>query len=398
MRGTPPLRPRLQALRQRLEEEVGPLKSVNLKQSTSQRIPDETNDKLATDPIISSLIASATPQQDESSSVLIDRFGRKHTYLRISLTERCNLRCTYCMPEDGLPDAAYVMTTEHILQLAQYFSTRGVTKFRLTGGEPTLRRDLVDIVAGLRRYVPTVGMTTNGVALNSTKLHNLVSSGLTHLNLSLDTLDADQFAKITRRPYFSKVWKTLQTAMEMDDVLSVKLNCVIQRNINEDQVEKFVHLLQTYPHLQIRFIEYMPFADNAWSYDQCVPYTELIQRLEQSGIFLRNIPSEDPHDTTKWFQDPTTGGKIGFITSMSQNFCASCNRLRITSDGLLKVCLFDTETATVDLRTAMEQGIPLDQVVGPAVQRKHKALGGHANPVVLGKFSGENRPMTRIGG
>lgn len=403
-------RPRLQALRDRLQRE-------GMRQPTSQRtipkaptiqkpmteqnpiIPPMTPSK----PLITRVSAAVVNDNDEDENTkhhntLIDRFGRKHTYLRISLTERCNLRCTYCMPEQGLPELpSHVLTTKEVLEIAEYFADRGVNKFRLTGGEPTLRRDLVEIVTGLKQYAPTIGMTTNGIALNARKLQQLETAGLTHLNVSMDTLDTDQFTKITRRPYFSKVYKTLDAALTETN-LKIKLNCVVQRNVNEDQVVNFVRLLKEYPQLQIRFIEYMPFADNAWSYDQCVPYRELVELIRTAGISLQKIVSDDPNDTTKWYREELTGGKIGFISSMSQHFCASCNRLRVTADGLLKVCLFDTELSTVDLKTAMGQGIPLDAIVGPAIQRKHKALGGHANPISLGESSAENRPMTRIGG
>jgi molybdenum cofactor biosynthesis protein A len=339
---------------------------------------------------------------NNNTAVLIDRFGRRHSYLRLSLTERCNLRCTYCMPEQGLPELPpYLLTSEQLLSIASYFATRGVTKFRLTGGEPTLRPDLLDIVAGLRNLssTTTIGMTTNGVALNERKLLALQTAGLTHINISLDTINADQFAAITRRPYFAKVIQTIDAAVNHTN-LSVKINCVVQRNVNVDQVVPMIKLLHQYPNLSIRFIEYMPFADNSWSYDQCVPYTELLEHyiaLDDS-IHLQPIHSDDPHDTTKWYQETTTGGKIGFISSMSSHFCGSCNRLRITADGLLKVCLFDTEKRTVDLRQALLDHIPLDEVVGPAIQRKHYSLGGHPNPISLGQNSGENRPMTRIGG
>jgi molybdenum cofactor biosynthesis protein A len=341
--------------------------------------------------------------EEDPNTVLIDRFGRRHTYLRLSLTERCNLRCTYCMPEQGLSEELppYLLNANQLFQIASYFHDRGVTKFRLTGGEPTLRPDLVEIIAGFRSLpnVTTIGMTTNGVALNERKLNDLQQAGLTHLNLSLDTLDPDQFAKITRRPYFAKVYKTLEVAVQQFPNLSVKLNCVIQRHVNVEQVIPLVKLLRQFPTLQIRFIEYMPFADNAWSYDQCVPYGELLDVLQQdASIDLQAINSDDPHDTTKWYTETNTGGRIGFITSMSSHFCASCNRLRVTADGLLKVCLFDTEARTVDLRQALLDHIPLDDVVGPAVRRKHRSLGGHGNPVSLGQSAAQNRPMTRIGG
>jgi molybdenum cofactor biosynthesis protein A len=426
-------RPRLEALRERLQKD-GLLIRANKNDMVESRTIRESDSDVTVDhhrhrhtksrrtriqqqaeqidvsSSSSSSLAANEVDPSSSSSILVDRFGRRHSYLRLSLTERCNLRCTYCMPENGLPELPpYLLTTDQLLSIAHYFYTRGVSKFRLTGGEPTLRSDLIEIVAGLKQLHPdqvVVGMTTNGIALNERKLLDLEAAGLTHLNISLDTLDPDQFAKITRRPYFSKVWKTLQAAVENTN-LSVKINCVIQRHVNQDQVAPMVRLLSKFPNVHIRFIEYMPFADNAWNFNQCVPYRELLNDLAQNhDIHLQAIPSDDPHDTTKWYRDPSiiasTGGtgtgKIGFITSMSHHFCASCNRLRITADGLLKVCLFDTEQSTVDLRHALLHNIPLDDIVGPALQRKHSALGGHGNPIALGQSSAFNRPMTRIGG
>jgi molybdenum cofactor biosynthesis protein A len=379
--------------------------AVSRQQHEPQQDEEEQGETDRISPATTTTTTTAQQEQPEEdpNTVLIDRFGRRHTYLRLSLTERCNLRCTYCMPEQGLSEELppYLLNANQLFQIASYFHDRGVTKFRLTGGEPTLRHDLVEIIAGLRSLpnVTTIGMTTNGVALNERKLNDLQQAGLSHLNLSLDTLDPDQFAKITRRPYFAKVYKTLEVAVQQYPNLSVKLNCVIQRHVNVEQVIPLVKLLRQFPTLQIRFIEYMPFADNAWSYDQCVPYGELLNVLQQDeSIDLQPINSDDPHDTTKWYTETNTGGRVGFITSMSSHFCASCNRLRVTADGLLKVCLFDTEARTVDLRQALLDDIPLDQVVGPAVRRKHRALGGHGNPVSLGQSSAQNRPMTRIGG
>jgi molybdenum cofactor biosynthesis protein A len=430
-----PPRPRLQALREQLlrQDHHGPNNGNNKNvpqsfggrqksdcQTTTARttenrpgVPDDVVvDRVRASrseesrPLAEALSAQRLVDPNESEnvnqSVLTDRFGRRHSYLRLSLTERCNLRCTYCMPEQGLPELPpYLLTSDQLLTIASYFANRGVTKFRLTGGEPTLRPDLLEIVTGLRNLstTSTIGMTTNGVALNERKLLALQNAGLTHINISLDTLHAEQFAKITRRPYFAKVMQTIAAAVHHTN-LSVKINCVVQRNVNVDQVVPMIQLLHQFPSLSIRFIEYMPFADNAWSYDQCVPYTELLENYIalDNSIHLQPIHSNDPHDTTKWYQETITGGKIGFISSMSSHFCGSCNRLRITADGLLKVCLFDTEQRTVNLRQALLDHIPLDEVVGPAIQRKHYSLGGHPNPISLGQNAGENRPMTRIGG
>ena len=352
--------------------------------------------------------------------VLTDRHRRRHTYLRLSVTERCNLRCTYCMPAAGVPlqPASHLLSTTELLTLAQHFAQQlGVTKFRLTGGEPTLRADLLAIVDGLSKLQPqSIGMTTNGIALGGTngKLQALHQAGLTGLNVSLDTVDPDEFAALTRRPasYLQRVRHCLEQAVEIasdsNNNFTVKLNCVVMRGTNDHGVPDLIRLAEQYDgHLQVRFIEYMPFSENGWNWDRCVPYAELLQRLrQQHEMELQPLPAEDPHDTTKWFtynhpNSSTTTTKIGFITSMSQHFCGTCNRLRLTADGQIKVCLFDGRT-DVSLRDALRahwSQKELNKLIHyAAVQTKHAALGGHRDPADIMKDAGNNRPMTLIGG
>ena len=358
-----------------------------------------------------------------SSMVLTDRFHRRHSYLRLSLTERCNLRCTYCMPEHGVPlqPPQHLLQTPELVHLAGTFAHHGVTKFRLTGGEPTLRRDVVDIVHGLaalhnkNKMKRHIGMTTNGIVLAS-QLPALMEAGLTHVNVSLDTLQADKFATLTRRPgtYLTKVWESLEAC---HDLLShrpghgFKLNCVVMRHVNTNEIADFVRLTQTtFPQASIRFIEYMPFTQNGWNTTKLVPYQELLTTLAHDhGINLTPVPSDDASDTTKWYTTPwdttstttsTTAGRIGFITSMTDHFCGSCNRLRLTADGTLKVCLFDG-TTEFSLRDALRAGCTeyeLSKVVHAALQQKQWKLGGHASPISVAAHADSNQPMTLIGG
>ncbi|TPX37611.1 hypothetical protein SmJEL517_g00632 [Synchytrium microbalum] len=314
------------------------------------------------------------------SSNLTDTFNRQHSYLRISLTERCNLRCTYCMPAEGVPltPKPELLTTTEILKLARLFVQEGVTKIRLTGGEPTVRPDLLDIIAGLNELRPlglkTIAMTTNGIVLKR-KLPELVKNGLDSLNISLDTLDKFKFELMTRRRGWEAVMEAIDTAIKLN-VPSIKLNAVVMRNVNHKEVIPFVELTKDWP-IYIRFIEYMPFDGNKWNQDKMVPYTDLLADIRNKYPNVTKI-SDEPNDTSKAFSIPGFKGQFGFITSMSDHFCGTCNRLRILADGNMKVCLFGN--AEVNLRDAMRDGASdqdLLEVIGAAVKRKKKQ---HADP------------------
>ncbi|GAB0489040.1 hypothetical protein MMPV_000255 [Pyropia vietnamensis] len=285
---------------------------------------------------------------------LDDTFGRTHTYLRISLTERCNLRCRYCMPADGVtltpPDST--LTTPEILRLAALFVRSGVTKIRLTGGEPLVRPDAVAVVAGLSALpgLASLGMTTNGLTLER-HVPALRDAGLTALNVSLDTLVPARFELITRRRGQGRVLHAVDAALDAG-FASVKLNVVVMRGVNEDEVVDFVGLTRDRP-LDVRFIEYMPFGGNAWSDARFVSYAEMLGAIgEATGAIERVV--DDPHDTCKHYRVPGYTGRIGFISSMTNHFCGGCNRLRLTADGSLKVCLFGSDE--VSLRDVMRGG------------------------------------------
>ena len=325
---------------------------------------------------------------------LVDTFGRRHTYLRISLTERCNLRCIYCMPAEGvtLAPRSDILTFEEIVRLAHLFVALGVDKIRLTGGEPLVRKDVENLVASLGRIegLKTLAMTTNGMLLPQ-KLPRLFASGLNALNISLDTLDPRKFEEITRRPGHEKVLEAIRMALDYG-YDPVKVNCVIMRGFNDDELVDFAALTEDQP-LEIRFIEYMPFAGNGWNDQLLVPYAQMIETIERRyGMLLR--ASNGPNDTSKTFQIEGFRGLLGFITSMSDHFCAGCNRLRITANGSLKVCLFGKEE--VSLRDAMRAGASdetLTDLIHAAVLRKKAA---HAGMYTLA--ASENRPMILIGG
>ncbi|KHN70879.1 Molybdenum cofactor biosynthesis protein 1 [Toxocara canis] len=275
------------------------------------------------------------PSAENTVEGLVDAYGRRHTYLRISVAEKCNLRCTYCMPEEGVPlnPSHKLLSADEIVRIATIFAANGVTKIRLTGGEPTLRKDIVDIVGRLSVIpgIEQVGMTTNGIALPQ-KLEALVDNGLKKLNISLDTLNEAKYMIMTRRNGFKKVIKSINLAESMFD--QVKINNVIIRGINDDELIDFVALTQ-YRKLDIRFIEYMPFGGNKFEVRKMVPYREMLKVIDKSFPMIIKL-KDQPNDTSKAYSVHGFRGKIGFISSMSEHFCSSCNRLRVTSDGNLK--------------------------------------------------------------
>ncbi|KAK4882912.1 hypothetical protein RN001_006231 [Aquatica leii] len=327
-------------------------------------------------------------------SPLTDTFGRNHTYLRISLTERCNLRCLYCMPAEGvkLSPNGKLLTTDEVLRVAELFVKEGVKKIRLTGGEPTVRKDLTDIIGNLKKLknLETVAMTTNGLVLTR-QLVALQKAGLDMINISLDTLKKDKFEYITRRKGWERVMMGIDLALQLG-YNPVKVNCVVTRGFNDDEVLDFVQFTQE-RNVDVRFIEYMPFGGNKWELEKMMPYNEMIKLIRSKWPEFGKL-SNEPNDTSKAWKVPGFIGQVGFITSMSEHFCGTCNRLRITADGNLKVCLFgNTE---VSLRDALRSGCREDDLValiGAAVRRKRKQHAGMLNLAHM-----ENRPMILIGG
>ncbi|KAI9016055.1 Molybdenum cofactor biosynthesis protein C [Hyaloraphidium curvatum] len=342
--------------------------------------------------------ADPLPAHAAALPVLTDLHARHHTYLRLSLTERCNLRCRYCMPADGvdLTPGADLLSPDETERIAKVFVEEGVRKIRLTGGEPSVRKDLVEIVArlsGLRRHgLQHIAMTTNGIALHR-KLPDLRAAGLDSINLSLDTLIEDKFEVITRRKGFRNVLASLHAALDLG-YAPVKLNVVLMRGINHLEIPSFAALTRDLP-VSVRFIEYMPFASNGWAEAGMFPYREALDLLRASYPDLER--AEDAvDDTTKHWRVPGHAGTVGFITSMTDDFCSTCTRLRLTADGNLKVCLHGkTEVSLRDVLRAGGSDDEVRGVVSAAVKRKHAK---HAGMRALGERSGENRPMILIGG
>ncbi|KAL6444574.1 hypothetical protein ACFW04_002003 [Cataglyphis niger] len=313
-------------------------------------------------------------QEDQQHGILTDTFGRKHTYLRISVTERCNLRCTYCMPAEGvkLTKKENILKTDEIIQIANLFVKEGIRKIRLTGGEPTVRKDIVDIVGQLKQLVDLeqIAITTNGLTLTR-QLPALQRAGLDALNISLDTLKEERFEIFTRRKGWIRVMASIDLAVQLG-YNPVKINCVIMRGRNDDEIIDFIDFTKERP-IDVRFIEYMPFQGNEWNENKMVSFDEMKRIIRKKYPDFQALPNQ-PNDTSKAYHVPGFVGQVGFITSMSQHFCDSCNRLRITADGNLKVCLFEGK-GEVSLRDALRNGASEDvlkDLIKKAVSRKKK--------------------------
>ena len=308
------------------------------------------------------------------------------------------------MPEEGVPlsPPAHLLTTPEIKYLSSLFVSQGVTKIRLTGGEPTIRRDILPLMHSIgdlrRKGLKELCLTTNGIALHR-KLDSMVEAGLTGVNLSLDTLDPFQFQIMTRRKGFEAVMKSIDRILEMNKLgagVKLKINCVVMRGVNEREIVPFVEMGRE-KEIEVRFIEYMPFDGNKWSQGKMLGYREMLGSIREKYPELRKV-QDHRNDTSKTYEVPGFAGKIGFITSMTHNFCGSCNRLRITSDGNLKVCLFgNSEVSLRDLLRADNGGHPIDEEAMEAMKRieldRQQALPGSIG--TLG-FSERERELLEV--
>lgn len=331
------------------------------------------------------------------SPLLTDSFGRKHTYLRISLIERCNLRCTYCMPEEGVPlsPRSHLMTYEEIYTLAQLFVKHGVTKIRLTGGEPLIRKDLPIILEKLASLPVQLTLTTNAVIVDK-HIDSLKKFGVQGLNVSLDTLNKEKFLKITLRDDFDTVYKNIR--LLITEGFKVKVNMVVMKGVNEDEVLDFIYLTKDLP-IVVRFIEFMPFDGNKWNIDKTVSYAEIMAHARSVFSEEQLIRLKDaPNDTSKNYQIKGYMGSWAVISTITNPFCDSCNRLRLTANGKLKNCLFSQSES--DLLTALREGKEVEPIIEKAVVAKLKIRGGMDTPEKLQEPTthSQNRSMITIGG
>ncbi len=286
---------------------------------------------------------------------LVDSFGRTHTYLRISVTDRCNLRCFYCMPAEGIQPCSRddILTYEEIARLTALFAEMGIRKIRLTGGEPLVRRDLALLVESLAQIpqIETVALTTNGILLRE-QARDLRKAGLHSINISLDTLKRERFQSIARRDHLERVLAGIDAACEAL-FSSVKLNVVVMRGVNDDELIDFIEFALA-RNLVIRFIEHMPFRSNSWRPEQFISCEEMRQVIAARYPL---VPGENSGEESvaSYYNVPNHPIRIGFISSLSCQFCGQCNRLRLLSDGSLKSCLF--KSPEINLRDALRQGL-----------------------------------------
>lgn len=306
--------------------------------------------------------------------MLTDKFHRVQDYLRISLTDSCNLRCGYCMPGE-MPScftpAEERMQAEEVVSLAKHFISLGVKKIRLTGGEPLMRKDFSEILSGLSEVTANnveLALTTNGVLLHR-HIDQLGAAGIHSVNVSLDTLLPERFEAITRRPLFHRVLSNIHLLLHHD--FRVKLNVVVMQHVNAGEIPDFIRMTRDYP-LDIRFIEFMPFRGNNWGKEKLVTMDRMLE-LARHYFDVEQLPREK-HETAVNYRVPGFEGRFGFIPAMSEPFCGDCSRLRLTSAGKLKNCLFSA--GETDLLHVLRNGGDVAAEIVKCVVEKKEKWGG----------------------
>uniref|UniRef100_A0A7C2JZQ0 GTP 3',8-cyclase n=1 Tax=Schlesneria paludicola TaxID=360056 RepID=A0A7C2JZQ0_9PLAN len=327
---------------------------------------------------------------------LIDAFGRVHDNLRISVTDRCNLRCFYCMPEENVQfmPRADLLTFEEIARVARIAATLGITKLRLTGGEPLVRRELhklIRLLAGIPG-IHDIGLTTNGLLL-ADQAQELCDAGLRRINVSLDALSPEAFRRFTRRDGFENVLEGIRAAQQAG-FDPVKINAVSVRGMTEDEIVPFGHFARE-TGCEVRFIEYMPLdAENHWERGKVLFAHEILERLSREIQPLLPLPDQDPRAPATDYEFADGVGRIGFIASVSQPFCMSCNRIRLTAEGKIRNCLFSLEET--DLRGLL-RGDGTDAEIADAI-RASVAAKKEGHEINTARFIQPLRPMHSIGG
>jgi GTP 3',8-cyclase len=328
---------------------------------------------------------------------LVDSYGRRIKSMRISITDKCNFRCTYCMPAEGLPwlKKSQILSYEELERITRIAVSIGIEQIRLTGGEPLVRRDVPDFVhqlhniAGLR----SLSLTTNGILLKQ-QAKALAEAGLTRINVSLDSLVREKFAKLTRRDQFDRVLEGLEEVEKYPSIHPIKINAVAIRGFSEDEVLDFVQFARKKSYV-MRWIEFMPLdADQIWRKEDILAGGEIKAIIEAEYGPLVPITTGDPSETARRYTFSDGIGEVGFINPVSEPFCSTCDRIRLTADGQLRTCLFATEET--DLRAVLRSGGD-DEAIARTIREAvwHKELKHYIGDK---RFKRANRSMSMIGG
>ena len=316
-----------------------------------------------------------------------DSFGREINYLRISLTDRCNLRCKYCMPDVGIEKFSHeeILSLEEVYEIAKTFVELGINKIRLTGGEPLTRLNIVDLVAKISKLdgLKDLAMTTNGVLLKKFA-EPLKNAGLNRVNISLDTLDPKKYTEITRGGKLTDVFEGIEEAKRVG-LTPIKINTVLIGGFNDDEIEDLVRLTEK-EEIDLRFIELMPIGEAInWSKEKFLSNDTILGRVKELGP----VPREDRSSPAVYYKLPKGKGKIGIINPISCKFCKDCNRVRLTSQGQLKLCLHSN--LEIDIRRALRNGEDLKELILKSIEKKEES-----HHLEDGDFITKN--MNQIGG
>ena len=318
---------------------------------------------------------------------MFDSYDRKINYLRISVTDLCNLRCKYCMPEKGIDKMCHkeILTLEEIQEITEKFVEIGVDKIRITGGEPLVRSNILRLVDGLGKIggIKDFAMTTNGILLRE-YAKDLRNSGLNRLNISLDTLNAEKYSQITKVGKLRDVLQGIEVAKK-SGLTPIKLNVVLIKGFNENEIEDFINLT-IYEDIEIRFIELMPIGTlKHWSSNKYISNDTVLERMPE----LIEIKLSDISSPARYYKLPNAKGKVGLINPISCKFCGNCNRIRLTADGKIKSCLHSN--SEVDLKKLLREGKDIKTVIANTIKSKPKE-----HELENGNYI--NREMTAIGG
>lgn len=323
-----------------------------------------------------------------------DKFGRKINYLRISVTDRCNLRCIYCMPQGGIKLFPHneILSYEEIIKIAKASSNIGIDTIRITGGEPLIRKNIPYLIEELKKIesIQDIAITTNGILLNK-MLPELISAGLKRLNISLDSMKKDRFFEITRQDALFEVLKGIEKSLDAG-LYPIKINMVVIKGLNDDEIISFVKLTEKHP-LIVRFIEYMPWGSlGKWDEKKIISAKEIrvIIEREFGKILPANINSKGPADN---FYINGFKGFVGFISPLSEHFCGRCNRIRLTADGKLRLCLFSQQE--IDIKSKLRSGASIEELTSficNSISLKPEKID------IINHIKNHPREMSQIGG